>query len=261
VSLISSLLKLILNYQLRSAFFGGKVMVKDQLGTDALYLGVDPITKSHSTAFAANGLSLDAWTAWAPIQADYESGNIAGAQDKFTAMVDGGFYNTAATVGRGVWNSASWAEAVGQAGVSYVLTGVDPVSNPNFVKGYSYDADSGKWYSAGTLVAAGGPISASPELAASAERTFRIALTGQGILDANDARALNGQTTTAALSGVSNIGNSLPITYTNSTTVIIGVNGTLSHVVADQNARGNNISLEDLRLLRRLAQCWHCGMR
>lgn len=230
-------------------------LVEKGQGSDALYLKVAPITESHQAAFAANGLSLDAWTAWAPIKSDYENGNLAGAQDKFSAMVDGGFINTAATVGRGVWGSANWAEAVGQAGVAYALMGADPVNNPNYVKGYSYDARTGNWYAAGSLVAAGGAITASPDLAArlSAERLFRVALTGQGILDANDARALSSQITTAALAGVGNTGYSLPITYSNGATVIIRANGTLSHVVADQNAKGNNISLDELRLFNGLS--------
>ena len=35
-------------------------------GTAALYLDVDSIKPEHQTAFGANGLTLDAWTAWSP---------------------------------------------------------------------------------------------------------------------------------------------------------------------------------------------------
>lgn len=239
-------------------------------GATALYLPVEQIKDSHQTAFGQNGLTLEAWTAWPPMSAAFQTGDLGQAQTIWNQMISGGPANVARTLRDGASNSLTWLERVGTLG-GEIYSGaapVDPISDPNFVRGYRYSPSDGSWYSVGFGFTGPAVDLAPPELAQQLndERLRRIVASGQGVLDSLDARAIQGANGLATQANAAQVasttanpipadparpGSSSWVTQTGAHTVVLnppsgGFSGGLLDIVVSENARGNRITLNDL---------------
>ncbi len=245
-------------------------LVDRQRGGDALFLPFDQIRRSHEVAFAANGLSMEAWTAWPPIKYAYESGDFARAQSLWNGMVESGFVSSAVNSTITFVNAdPEWRTRIAGIAFDYANAGADSVSNPNYVDGYVYIAAQGQWYRASASAALTGLAfqAASPDEAQqlNAVRLQRIVNSGVGVLDSNDARALAAANTIVSDANAAQGATATPQPTVDPTrpSSAVWVNQTGAHtatlnvprdgfsagllgIVAIENSRGNRISLNDL---------------
>ena len=178
---------------IRADYLERQNLVSQDQGEAALFLQVKQIKDSHAVAFGQSDLSLDAWTAWPPMKAAFDAGDLARAQEIWDKMIDGGVGNTVGVLINGTANSLLWAARVSFVGYQLRATsaGVDPVADPNFIRGNYYSPSDGSWYSIVAGINGSTIVTASKEDAArlDAERIQRIVISGQGIFDSLDARA------------------------------------------------------------------------